>query len=183
MTALDRRSPVELRPVDADLFRALLRRRAKTVAVVTAPGRRARRGRPALPPAGFTAASFAPVSVEPPLVSFCVGRSSPSLPTVDHAEHVAVHLLAADQPGEAPALAADGFADSSVDGFAARSGWTPGPFGVPLVDGALAVLLCRTVHRVAAGDHALVIAEPLALGVGEGGDVPTRGYAAPVGLR
>jgi flavin reductase (DIM6/NTAB) family NADH-FMN oxidoreductase RutF len=52
--------------VDADRFRALLRHQASTVAVVTAPG---------TPPVGFTATSFTSVSLDPPLVSFCLGRT------------------------------------------------------------------------------------------------------------
>jgi flavin reductase (DIM6/NTAB) family NADH-FMN oxidoreductase RutF len=43
-------------PVDAALFRALLRHQASTVTVVTAPG---------TPPAGFTATSFTSVSLQP----------------------------------------------------------------------------------------------------------------------
>ncbi|WP_320064833.1 flavin reductase family protein [Micromonospora sp. RTGN7] len=166
MTTVDRPAvgAVELRPVDTDLFRALLRRQAATVTVVTAPGHSARRGRPPLPPAGFTATSFTSVSLEPPLVSFCLGRTSSSWPAIERAEHVAVHLLASGQQEVART-----FATTGIDRFAAHSGWTPGPFGVPLVDGALAVLLCRVVHRVPAGDHTIVIAEPLALGAGEDG--------------
>ncbi|WP_036374962.1 flavin reductase family protein [Micromonospora sp. ATCC 39149] len=166
MTTVDRpvAGTTELRPVDIDLLRALLHRQATTVAVVTTPGRSGGRGRPALPPAGFTATSFTSVSLEPPLVSFCLGRASSNWPTVERAEHVAVHLLAAGQQEVART-----FATSGVDRFAACPGWAPGPFGVPLVEGAPAVLLCRVAHRVSAGDHAIVIAEPLALGVGEDG--------------
>ncbi|WP_433350900.1 flavin reductase family protein [Micromonospora sp. CA-111912] len=156
---------VELCPVDLNLLRALLRRQAATVTVVTAPGPSAGRGRPPLPPAGFTATSFTSVSLEPPLVSFCLARASSSWPAIERAEHVAVHLLAAGQQQVART-----FATSGIDRFAAHRGWTAGPFGVPLVDGALAVLLCRVVHRVAAGDHTIVIAEPLALGSGEDGN-------------
>ncbi|MFF3852858.1 flavin reductase family protein [Micromonospora sp. NPDC002575] len=157
----------ELRPVDTDLLRALLHPQAATVALVTTPGRAARRGRPALPPAAFTATSFTAVSLEPPLVSFSLATASSSWPAAARAEHVAVHLFAAGQQDVARALAAGG-----VDRFAARPGWSPGPFGVPLVDGALAVLLCRVAHRVPAGDHAVVIATPLALGAGRDGAPP-----------
>ncbi|MEU1887623.1 flavin reductase family protein [Micromonospora sp. WMMD987] len=167
-----------LSPVDPDLFRSLLRRQASTVTVVTAvagrpeptgPGRDAgptRPGRDAGPArAGFTATSFTSVSLTPPLVSFCLGVTSSSWPVVDRAEHVAVHLLGADQTEVARV-----FATSGIDRFAAHRAWTPGPFGVPLLDGVLARLLCRVVHRVPAGDHVLVIAEPLALGPGPDGD-------------
>ncbi|MEV4489647.1 flavin reductase family protein [Micromonospora coxensis] len=159
----------DLRPVDRELFRRLLRRQASTVAVVTAVARgtdpACLGGIGAPVRAGFTATSFTSVSLDPPLVSFCLGDASSSAPVLARAEHVAVHLLAADQR-EAARI----FATSGVDRFAAYRGWTVGPFGVPLLDGALARLLCRVVHRVPAGDHTLVIVEPLALGVGDDGD-------------
>jgi flavin reductase (DIM6/NTAB) family NADH-FMN oxidoreductase RutF len=133
--------------VDTDLFRTLLRHQASTVTVVTAPG---------TPPAGFTATSFTSVSLEPPLVSFCLDRSSSSWPTVARADHVAVHLLAQHQQGLAQT-----FATSGIDRFAAPTTWRPGPHGVPVLDGTLAWLVCRVADRVAAGDHVVVLAEPL----------------------
>ncbi|BCJ57483.1 flavin reductase family protein [Micromonospora endophytica] len=137
--------PVE--PVDPDTFRSLLRRQAASVAVVTAAGS---------PPVGFTATSFTSVSLRPPLVSFCLARSSSSWPTVAEAEHVAVHLLGADQRGVART-----FATSGIDRFAAHSGWRYGPYEVPLLNGPVTWLLCRVTQRVTAGDHAIVLAEPL----------------------
>ncbi len=134
-------------PVDAELFRTLLRHQASTVTVVTAPG---------TPPAGFTATSFTSVSLQPPLVSFCLGRTSSSWPTVARADHVAVHLLSQRQQGLART-----FATSGIDRFAAPTVWRTGPHGVPVLDGTLAWLMCRVVDRVAAGDHAVVLAEPL----------------------
>ncbi|MEV0877419.1 flavin reductase family protein [Micromonospora echinofusca] len=160
----------DLLPVDRDLFRALLRRQAATVTVVTTaapdaagPTRADGSGEPAR--AGFTATSFTSVSLDPPLVSFCLGTASSSWPVFARAEHVAVHLLGAQQ-GEAARV----FATGGIDRFAAYPHWTPGPFDVPLLSGVLARLLCRVAHRVPAGDHTLFVAEPLALGGGEDGD-------------
>ena len=115
----------ELAPVNAGQFRALLRRQAATVTVVTAPGDPAA----GLAPAGFTATSFTSVSLDPPLVSFCLGRDSSSWPTVARAPYVAVHLLAEHQRDVART-----FAISGIDRFAAHTGWQPGPHGVPLLD-------------------------------------------------
>ncbi|MGK5518084.1 flavin reductase family protein [Micromonospora sp. URMC 107] len=165
-----RQGGAELLPVDRDLFRALLRRQAATVTVVTTVAAAA--GGPAHPDgsdepvrAGFTATSFTSVSLDPPLVSFCLGTASSSWPVFARAEHVAVHLLGAHQRE-----AARVFATGGIDRFAAYPHWTPGPFGVPLLSGVLARLLCRVAHRVPAGDHTLFVAEPLALGGGEDGD-------------
>jgi len=137
--------------VDADLFRALLRHQASTVTVVTAPGTPA-----GTRPAGFTATSFTSVSLVPPLVSFCLGRTSSSWPAVARAGHVAVHLLSHRQQELARR-----FATSGVDRFAAPTAWRTGPHGVPVLDGTLAWLVCRVADRVVAGDHAVVLAEPL----------------------
>ncbi|MFF5176269.1 flavin reductase family protein [Micromonospora sp. NPDC000089] len=162
-------SPTELLPVDRDLFRAVLRRQAATVTVVTAVARgtdpACLGGIGAPLRAGFTATSFTSVSLDPPLVSFCLGVASSSWPVLARAEYVAVHLLAADQRE-----AARVFATSGIDRFAAYPGWTVGPYGLPLLDGVLARLLCRVVRRVPAGDHTLVLAEPLALGPGVDAD-------------
>ncbi len=117
-------------PVDGDLFRTLLRHQASTVTVVTAPG---------TPPAGFTATSFTSVSLAPPLVSFCLGRTSSSWPAVAVADHVAVHLLSHRQQGLART-----FATSGIDRFAAPTRWRTGPHGVPVLDGTLAFLVCQT---------------------------------------
>ena len=136
--------------VDADLFRALLRRQASTVTVVTAPGPSG------APPAGFTATSFTSVSLRPPIVSFCLSRQASSWPTVAGAKHVAVHLL-----GEHQRRLAQTFATSGIDRFASPTSWRTGPYGVPILDGTLAWLLCRVIDRVSAGDHSVVLAEPM----------------------
>ncbi|WP_432988328.1 flavin reductase family protein [Dactylosporangium sp. CA-233914] len=131
--------------IGPDLFRALLRRHAAGVVVITAPG-----------PAGFTATSFTSVSLEPPLVSFCLDRRSSSWPTVQRAAHVGVHVLTAAQEPVARR-----FATSGIDRFAPPLTWRESPDGVPVLEDALAVLVCRVAERVHAGDHAIVLAEPI----------------------
>jgi flavin reductase (DIM6/NTAB) family NADH-FMN oxidoreductase RutF len=132
----------------ADELRRLLRQHAASVVVITTAG--------VDRPSGFTATSFTSVSLSPPLISFCVYRGSSCWPTVAAADHVAVHLLSADQ-----ADVARRFATGGIDRFAGQP-WRPGPYGVPLLDGALTWLVCGVVERIAAGDHAIVLAEPLA---------------------
>jgi flavin reductase (DIM6/NTAB) family NADH-FMN oxidoreductase RutF len=133
-------------PVEPALFRSLLRRHAAAVVVVTAPGE---------PPAGFTATSFTSVSIDPPLVSFCLASTASTWPAVARADVVAVHVLAHGQEGVARTFAASG-----IDRFAAHGAWRPGPGGVPLLDGVLARMVCRVTQRVPAGDHTIVLASP-----------------------
>lgn len=132
--------------VHPDLFRALLRRHAAAVVVITAPGE---------PPAGFTATSFTSVSLDPPLVSFCLANAASAGPAVARAEVVAVHVLSQEQEKVARI-----FATSGIDRFATHGAWHAGPGGVPLLDGVLARLVCRVTQRVEAGDHTIVLATP-----------------------
>ena len=159
----------QLRPVDHDLFDMLRQRRADPVAVVTAVARNSRGrgpvGRDAPSRAGFTATTFATVSLNPPRVSFCHDPAAPTASVLERAEHVAVHLLAANQT-----QAATIFATSGIDPFASYPYWESGPFGLPLLTGVLGVLLCQVVHRISVGDQSMVIAEPLALSAGIDGD-------------
>jgi flavin reductase (DIM6/NTAB) family NADH-FMN oxidoreductase RutF len=140
--------------VAAEHLRLLLRRQAATVTVVTAAGD----GRPI----GFTATSFTSVSLCPPLVSFCVDRRSASWPVLRETEHVAVHVLESAQ-----AELARTFATRGIDRFAV-AGWRPGPYGVPLLHRTLAWLVCRVAARIPAGDHVIVLAEPVEVGCVEG---------------
>jgi flavin reductase (DIM6/NTAB) family NADH-FMN oxidoreductase RutF len=133
--------------VEADLFRALLRRHAAAVVVITAPG---------APPAGFTATSFTSVSLDPPLVSFCLARSASAWPAVNRAKTIAVHVLTQQQEDVART-----FATRGIDRFAAHGDWRPGPDDVPLLGGVLATIVCRVTQRVEAGDHTIVLATPL----------------------
>jgi len=155
MTATLSAPVVPARPdtIDPDQFRAVLRRHAAGVVVITATGQ-LHAGQ--LKPVGFTATSFTSVSLDPPLVSFCLNRGASSWPAVEVATHVAVHVLADVQEGLART-----FATSGVDRFAEPTRWRVGPYGVPLLDDVQAVLICRVADRVAAGDHAIVLAEPL----------------------
>jgi flavin reductase (DIM6/NTAB) family NADH-FMN oxidoreductase RutF len=131
--------------VQTDLFRSLLRRHAAGVVVVTAATDQ---------PIGFTATSFTAVSLNPPLVSFCLDRASSSWPAVAATTHVGVHVLT-----DAQESVARTFATKGADRFAPPTQWHRGPYGIPVLDAVHAVLLCRVVNRVPAGDHSIVLAE------------------------
>ena len=134
--------------IDSGLFRRVLRRHAAAVVVVTAPGA-----------AGFTATSFTSVSLDPPLVSFCVARTASAWPSVQAAGRVAVHVLTAEQERVARIFSTPGI-DRFAE-YAAIGTWSQGPDGVPVLDGVLAVLICEVVNHVEAGDHVIVVASPI----------------------
>jgi flavin reductase (DIM6/NTAB) family NADH-FMN oxidoreductase RutF len=142
------------RAIEVTLFRAVLRHQAASVAIITVNADQ---------PVGFTATSFASVSADPPLVSFNLDRGSSSWPAVATADHLAVHLL-----GQGQEELARRFATTGIDRFTGTP-WRPGPYGVPLLDGVPAWLVARVVRHIPAGDHAIVLAEPV---LGEHRDDP-----------
>src|SRR5262249_30237199 len=112
--------------------------------------------------AGFTASSFSSLSLEPPLVLFCLGEEADSYPAFQASDGFAVHILARDQQ----ALSAR-FAQKGGDKFQ-NVPWREGVRGVPLLQGALACLECRKIHMYAGGDHRVFLGEVEAVHVTDG---------------
>jgi 3-hydroxy-9,10-secoandrosta-1,3,5(10)-triene-9,17-dione monooxygenase reductase component len=101
-------------------------------------------------PVGFACQSFASVSLEPPLVLFCVATTSRSWPLIRDSGRFAVNVLAEGQQDVCATFGRPG-----RDKFAELA-WQPTPWG-PSVDGVLATVLCD-VHDVhGAGDHDIVV--------------------------
>jgi flavin reductase (DIM6/NTAB) family NADH-FMN oxidoreductase RutF/2-polyprenyl-6-methoxyphenol hydroxylase-like FAD-dependent oxidoreductase len=104
-------------------------------------------------PAGVTANSFTSLSLEPPLVLWCLALTATSLPAFRDCAHFGVNVLSSGQHHLSRLFAtagADKFAGAEVH---------DGPLGVPLMDGALAHFVCRNVRQIEAGDHLIVIGE------------------------
>jgi flavin reductase (DIM6/NTAB) family NADH-FMN oxidoreductase RutF len=112
--------------------------------------------------AGLTVNSFTSVSLEPPLVSWCLGTDAVSLPLFEASTHFAVNVLALDQQ---PLVWH--FASPSEDKFAGV-GATAGLGGAPLLDGCVARFECRRVGRHEAGDHVIYLGEVERYTRGEG---------------
>lgn len=133
--------------VDAAHFRQVLGHFPTGVTVVTA-----RDGHG--DPVGLAVGSFFSVSLEPPLVAFCVDRSSSSYPRIEEAGRFAVNVLAHDQEDVSRI-----FASKAADRFDGL-GFSDAPrSGAPLLPGILAWIDCDidAVHE--AGDHWIVIGE------------------------
>jgi flavin reductase (DIM6/NTAB) family NADH-FMN oxidoreductase RutF len=110
-------------------------------------------------PWGLTANSFTSVSLEPPLVSVCIGRSGRTAPVMARAARFAVNILAGDQTELAFHFA--GKAENRFDG--AR--WEAHPDGAPILPEVSAWLDCAAHDRVPAGAHDIVIGRVLRFGV------------------
>jgi flavin reductase (DIM6/NTAB) family NADH-FMN oxidoreductase RutF len=102
-------------------------------------------------PHGLAVSTFVPVSLDPPLVSFCVQNSSATWPRLSAASHLGLSLLGTDQHSAARSLASrtgDRFA-----GLVLRRGVGHAVF----VEGACAWIEGTIETQVPAGDHHVVI--------------------------
>ncbi|MEV7965047.1 flavin reductase family protein [Sphaerisporangium sp. NPDC088356] len=103
-------------------------------------------------PCGLVANSFTSVSLDPPLVAFCVAHTSTSWPRLRSAGRLCVNVLAEHHEQVSRQLAARG-----DDKFAGLT-WTSSPGGSPVLDGALAWIDCSVEAEHPAGDHVIVVA-------------------------
>src|SRR5262249_17708583 len=105
--------------------------------------------------------SFGSLSLDPPLVLWCLGRGSACLAAFTGAEHFAVNVLAAGQEQVARQFAARATtAAPPPDRFAGLE-WHRDPRGLPRLDGAVAVFTCRRTAQIPGGDHVIIIGELL----------------------
>jgi flavin reductase (DIM6/NTAB) family NADH-FMN oxidoreductase RutF len=105
-------------------------------------------------PQGFTANSFASVSLDPPLVLWSPARASSRFAMFAEAEHFSIHVLAADQMDLALRFSRGG------QGFAGMN-TTFTPEGVPVLSGPLARFDCRQHATHDGGDHLIVVGRVL----------------------
>lgn len=164
--------------IASDSFRQVMGRFATGISVVTTfedgsdvgdDG-----GPPTGKPAGITVNALSSVSLEPPLVMVALDRSRFITPMVRSLGRYAVNVLGEDQQA-----LSDCFAHAPVtpgrDAFCGAS-WSPGPTGLPLLDGAIATLECTVVQTFSAGDHDLFIGRVDSLDAA--GDEAANGQAA-----
>ena len=139
---------------DEAWFRRTLSRFASGVTVVTAMAD----GRPV----GMTCQAFASVSLSPPLVLFCPGRSLRVWPLIRDAGTFAVNFLTHQQAGVAAWLGR-----SNPRKFEEIAWSASGVSGAPLLDESLGYVECviQDIHE--AGDHFVVIGRVVGMAVSE----------------
>jgi len=131
---------------DSRAFRNALGHFATGVCVITAVG-------PDGEQVGVTVNSFASVSLDPPLVSFCLDRNALSRNTFLNATHFAVNILSEHHE---PVSAAFARSSSTGDKFAGLA-YEIGSTGCPLLTDCLTHLECEREAFHEAGDHLIVI--------------------------
>lgn len=112
---------------------------------------------------GLTINSFASLSLTPALVLWSLVDRSPNLATFQRASHFAISVLAQDQEG-----LASRFANPAVLNKFDQVPVVESPEGVPVIEGALATLVCRSSKHVTEGDHELFIGQVVRLDTREG---------------
>ena len=100
---------------------------------------------------GLAVSSFASVSLDPPLVLFCVTRASRSWASIERAGTFGVSILRDDQEQVSRRFAGPG--RDRFDGVAIADS----ELGVPLIGQALAHVECTIEAVHPAGDHYVVI--------------------------
>ena len=114
-------------------------------------------------PLGLSVNSFTSVSLDPPLVAFCVARSSTTWPQLRASGMFCVNVLADDQEAVSRTFAAPG-----LDRFTGM-GWRPAPSGAPVLAGVLAWIDCTVEAEYEAGDHFIVVGRVHELDLGHEG--------------
>lgn len=114
-------------------------------------------------PVGVTVSAFSSLSLDPPLVLFCLGKQTSSLEAFKDFGHFGVNVLAETQRDLSIR-----FASRSDDKWAGMS-FEAGESGVPWLSDCLANLECRLVNAIDGGDHLILVGEVKRLRHQEGG--------------
>lgn len=102
---------------------------------------------------GLTVNSFTSVSLDPPLVLWCLGNKSDSYDLFSKADHYAINVLGAGETDFAMRFAGKG------DQRLTSSEFTTMKTSAPVLAQAIATFDCKVVQRVEAGDHLILIGE------------------------
>jgi flavin reductase (DIM6/NTAB) family NADH-FMN oxidoreductase RutF len=119
-------------------------------------------------PIGFTANSFASVSLDPPLLLVCLAKTSRNFAAMTTTKGFAVNILA-----ETQIAISNTFAKPVEDRFASVE-WRMGPNGGPILSGVAAWFDCSMANLVDAGDHVILLGRVEAF---ENGAISGLGYA------
>ena len=141
-------------PVDDAHFKLAMSQFASGVTVVTTEHENK--------PYGLTVASFASLSLHPPLVLVCVEKAVKSHDALIASKKFGISILGSDQTEISKR-----FASKSDDKFSGII-TDRGQLGVPLIKEALCTIECRLRDQLPGGDHSIFIGEVVEVKVREG---------------
>lgn len=100
---------------------------------------------------GLVVGTFQSLSLDPPLVMFCVDKSSSSWPKLRKLQKFTANILSDDQISICRSLSRKG--PQKFEGLPC----TAGPLGTPHLAGATAYIDCVVTAEVVVGDHYMVV--------------------------
>ncbi len=136
--------------LSADTLRETMRHVPSAVTVVTAGTEEKYRG--------VTIGSFTSLSLNPPLISFNIGRQSRIHPLLESGPKFAVHVLSASQSDLSRRFARSGL--TQEEQFAGIS-HSVSPDGPPLLDDTALILCCEPERMIHVGDKSIVVGHVL----------------------
>jgi flavin reductase len=147
-------------PIDAGRFKEAMSRLAGAVHIVTTAGSAGL--------GGITASAVTSITVEPPMMLFCINKTSPSAQRILENGVFCINTLSsADQP------LSDIFAgrtDQHLEERFATGAWTKLATGAPVLDSALASFDCRLVEAKEVTTHLVMIGVVEAVAIASGGE-------------
>lgn len=155
-------------PFDTKAFRNALGSFPTGIAVMTAASSEASH-------IGITVNSFTSVSLDPPLVLWCIDRRSRRYPAFANAPGFTVSILASGHQEVSSRLAGAG--EHSLDGIALIAT----ELGPPALADSLAVFECALQSVQDAGDHAILIGRVLRFACHQGAGAPLVYYQGKYG--
>ncbi|MFD9664822.1 flavin reductase family protein [Rhodococcus sp. NPDC059968] len=102
-----------------------------------------------------TVSSFTSVSLNPPLISVCIGSASPLVSAIHQSGCFAVSILQANQHRVSAALSAPGSGQAGTESLGIAT--TPSRSGAAVIDGYLSYFDCSIENSFQGGDHTIVI--------------------------
>ncbi|MET8690726.1 flavin reductase family protein [Streptomyces sp. NPDC004732] len=166
-TPTDTHPPQQAGPIDGKTLRTVCGLFVTGVTVITSgSGPHA---------AGTTVNSFTSVSLDPPLVLFCLHQASRLRPLVEESGAYTVNFLAGRQEPLAWAFA--GKHTATLQDVEHRYSGA----GVPVLSQAMAFLSCRLVNTFEGGDHTIFVGEVAELGVARADTEPLIFFRGSMG--
>jgi flavin reductase (DIM6/NTAB) family NADH-FMN oxidoreductase RutF len=132
--------------IDQDSFRAVLGRFASGVTVITALDEAGN-------DQGMTVSAFCSLSLDPPLILFCVDREASMYESLGETTGFIVNILSESQ--EPLARRFSGPDPNRFDGIGYERGLT----GAAILDDVLGYLECRRIEFHSGGDHRVYVGE------------------------
>ena len=104
---------------------------------------------------GFTANSFASVSLDPALISFCLNKKAGSFSAFLNSPYFVVNILADNQ-----SQVAKRFSSSVANKFQDLD-YKENDFGITIISGALSFIECEKYNQIECGDHYIFVGKAL----------------------